>query len=120
MFSQSASAVRCDPEIVVITGQSKEPGGQKLLQKNFLMTYTVSNDTLLHMESDTIGRIRMEEPFNSHLVSERVLFLTKSLMCVPFVATVLRLFSIKCRAIALHYVVYLGSKLGSTLYLGWA
>ena len=69
---QSVSAVRFDPEIVVITGQSKEPGGQGLLQKNFLLTYTVSNDSLLHTESDAMLKIRIEEPFNSHLVSEYV------------------------------------------------
>ena len=61
--------MRFDPEIIVISGRSNEPGGQDLLQKNFLMMYTISNGTLLHTKGDTLGEVRMEEPFNSHLVS---------------------------------------------------
>ena len=60
--------MKFDPEIVVIAGRADEPGGQQLLQKDFAMTYTIANATILYTEAESPGQISMEEPFNSHLV----------------------------------------------------
>lgn len=65
---QATPTVRFDPEIVVIAGKADEPGGQELLQRNFPLTYTVANNTILDNSGEPLGNISMEEPFNSHPV----------------------------------------------------
>ena len=65
---QATPTVRFDPEIVVIAGKADEPGGQELLQRNFPLTYTVVNNTILDNSCEPLGNISMEEPFNSHPV----------------------------------------------------
>ena len=65
---QALATVRFDPEIIVIAGKASEPGGRELLQKDFPLTYTVANSTILDRSGEPLGNISMEEPFNSHPV----------------------------------------------------
>ena len=60
--------MRFDPEIIVIAGKASEPGGQEMLQRNFPLTYTIANNTILDTSGEPLGNISMEEPFNSYPV----------------------------------------------------
>lgn len=62
------STIRFDPEILVVAGRAKEPGGQELLQENFSLKYAVENATILQNGDEPLGKIIMEEPFRSQMV----------------------------------------------------
>ena len=79
---QSQSAVRFDPEIVVIAGRAEVPGEQELLQKEFLLTYTIANASVIPAMGEPVGRIGMEEPFNSYLVRGIAIYMQPIAMCI--------------------------------------